>query len=85
MDNTLIRSSPCRQCGAQMLWTQNAWPADTNKEAAYRCTNGHVIDPATTRQCPRCGVHDTEVLGVAGDGRENVRCVRCGNAFDYPR
>jgi hypothetical protein len=83
MDNTLIRSRPC-QCGAEMFWTQNAWAAHTNKEAAYRCTNGHVIDPATTRQCPGCGIHDTEVAGVVG-GREQFRCLRCGNAFEYPR
>jgi rubrerythrin len=84
MDNTLIRSDRCRECGSEMLWTQNAWPVDAHIEPAYRCTNGHVVDPATTRQCPVCGVHDTHVVGAVG-GREQFRCARCGNAFEYPR
>ena len=42
-----------------MLWTQNAWAHGDNRAAAYQCPNGHVLDPGTTRQCPRCGSHDT--------------------------
>jgi hypothetical protein len=84
MDNTLIRSSRCRECGEELVWTQNAWPAETNREAAYRCVNGHVIDPATTRQCPACGVHDTAPVGLVR-GREQFRCARCGKRFEYPR
>ena len=80
MENTLIRSVPCPDCGDQMLWTQNAW--DTS--AAYRCVNGHVLDPATTRQCPGCGLHDTEVLEAADDAQQ-FRCFRCGTTFAFPR
>ena len=29
-----------------MLWTENAWRAGDTAGAAYRCANGHVIDPA---------------------------------------
>jgi DNA-directed RNA polymerase subunit RPC12/RpoP len=83
-ENTLIRSAECAECGAEMLWTQNAWPADDRTEAAYRCVNAHVVDPATTRQCPKCGVHDTELLASVG-GQERFRCFRCGQSFDYPR
>ena len=25
MTNALLRSEPCPECGAEMLWTQNAW------------------------------------------------------------
>jgi hypothetical protein len=42
-----------------MLWTQNTWAAGDNRAAAYRCLNGHVLDPSMTRECPACGVHDT--------------------------
>ena len=59
MENTLIRSERCPDCGEEMLWTQNAWPLDSHSDAAFRCHNGHVSDPATTKQCPACGVHDT--------------------------
>ena len=83
-DNTLIRSEPCAQCGADMLWTQNAWHAEAVTNAAYQCLNGHVLDPATTRQCPDCGVHDTAVTGNA-DGRQQCRCLRCGRSFQVPR
>src|SRR6185503_89768 len=58
-ENTLIRSEPCPECGVDMLWTQNAWHAAGTSNAAYQCPNGHVIDPALTRQCPACGLHDT--------------------------
>ena len=36
-----------------------AWPRDAHIEAAFRCRNGHVTDPAATKQCAACGVHDT--------------------------
>jgi predicted RNA-binding Zn-ribbon protein involved in translation (DUF1610 family) len=86
MENTIRRSAPCPDCGAEMLWTQNAWPADRDgaTTAAYRCTNGHVLDPSTTRQCPACGVHDTTLLG-SDDGRQAFRCARCGQSFAFPR
>ena len=83
MTNTLIRSQPCPECGADMLWTQNAWPGDSVR-AAYRCANGHVTDPALTRQCPNCGVHDTVWVGVA-DNTHQHRCLRCDTAFQAPR
>ena len=84
MENTLIRSAPCPDCGAQMLWTQNAWPVGGSATAAYRCVNGHVLDPATTRQCPACGVHDTETVNEL-HGRQQFRCFRCAHAFTFPR
>ena len=84
MDNTLIRSEACADCGADMLWTQNAWPLDEHTAAAYRCPNGHVIDPTLTRQCPHCGVHDTQRLAEA-DGRARFRCFRCRVEFEFPR
>ena len=84
MENTLIRSEKCPECESDMLWTQNAWPVELKTEAAYRCLRGHVLDPSTTRQCPNCGVHDTERL-TGDDGRERFRCFRCATAFEYPR
>jgi endogenous inhibitor of DNA gyrase (YacG/DUF329 family) len=83
-DNTLVRSEPCPECGAEMLWTQNAWRAGKTSNAAYRCLNGHVLDPATTRQCPQCGIHDTFFIGVVDDHRQH-RCARCGALFQVPR
>jgi predicted RNA-binding Zn-ribbon protein involved in translation (DUF1610 family) len=80
MENTLIRSSPCPECGDRMLWTQNAW----QRSAAYKCVNGHVLDPATTRQCPGCGLHDTELVGGA-EAASQFRCFRCGTTFPFPR
>jgi predicted RNA-binding Zn-ribbon protein involved in translation (DUF1610 family) len=82
-ENTLIRSVPCPECGAEMLWTQNAWRTGDTANAAYRCLNGHVVDPATTKQCPACGLHDTILLDEA-DGPQH-RCLRCGKAFQVPR
>jgi hypothetical protein len=81
-DNTLIRSLPCDECGARMLWTQSAWSdaADPFARAAYRCDNGHVLDPAETPQCPNCGVHDTS-RPEAGD----FKCRRCATVFQVPR
>ena len=32
-----------------MLWTQNAWSHGERRAAAYRCINGHVVDPQGTR------------------------------------
>ena len=86
MENTLIRSAPCPHCGAQMLWTQNAWHDGSGGavSAAYRCANGHGLDPSMTRQCPACGIHDTTLLSSA-DGRQDFRCARCGQAFTFPR
>jgi RNA polymerase subunit RPABC4/transcription elongation factor Spt4 len=81
-DNTLIRSETCPTCGADMLWTQNAWPGDGRSDAAYRCLNGHVLDPATTRQCPNCGLHDTQRVDAI---HAQFRCFRCGQSFEYPR
>jgi ribosomal protein S27AE len=83
LENTLIRSEKCAKCGAEMLWTQNAWPVNGHTEAAYRCLNHHVLDPAETRQCPRCGVHDTRRTEIA-DGKETFHCFRCGRSFAYP-
>jgi len=83
-ENTLIRSEACPECGGEMLWTQNAWRAGDTAGAAYRCANGHVIDPALTRQCPGCGVHDTTRVGTS-NGKEQFRCLRCGKAFEVPR
>ncbi len=84
MENTLIRSEPCSRCGGQMLWTQNAWPAEgQTTSAAYRCMNGHTIDPALTKQCPSCGIHDTSLIS---DGEpQQFRCLRCGQSFEVPR
>jgi hypothetical protein len=76
MENTLIRSTPSPECGDQMLWTQNAW----QRSAAYRCVKGHVLDPATTRQCPACGLHDTELVGAA-EAASQFRSFRCGTSF----
>lgn len=66
-----------------MLWTQNAWKTGDIGSAAYRCVNGHVVDPAQTKQCPSCGVHDTERLGDS-DGRPEFRCARCQTTFAFP-
>lgn len=67
-----------------MVWTQNAWKTGETGQAAYRCENGHVTDPSTTAQCPGCGIHDTALLS-AEDGRQQFRCTRCEQAFEYPR
>jgi endogenous inhibitor of DNA gyrase (YacG/DUF329 family) len=84
MDNTILRSLPCAECGADMIWTQNAWEDEAGTGAAYRCLNGHVLDPSTTRQCPACGVHDTVLLKSEG-GTQAFRCARCGEPFSFPR
>jgi predicted RNA-binding Zn-ribbon protein involved in translation (DUF1610 family) len=82
MENTIVRSVNCPECGAELVWSQNAWSAD-HTSAAYRCLNGHVLDPSTTRQCPACGVHDTALLKTAS-GVQHFRCARCGNSFTFP-
>ena len=84
MDTSLVRTVRCEKCGEVMLWTQNAWVAGGEHAAAYQCANGHAVDPALTRQCPKCGVHDT-VLTDAERGREHFKCLRCGESFDSPR
>lgn len=84
MENTLFRSLPCGECGTEMLWTQNAWKVEDVGQAAYQCRNGHVLDPAMTRQCPSCGIHDTALLSEE-DGRQQFRCARCGEGFAFPR
>ena len=84
MTNALMRSEPCPECGAEMLWTQNAWQSGGGVGAAYRCANGHVLDPALTRQCPNCGMHDTLRIGVS-DNKQQCRCLRCDHAFEAPR
>ena len=81
MENTLIRSVPCSECGAEMIWSQNAWKTGETGRAAYRCENGHLVDPSLTRQCPACGIHDTVLLGER-EARQQFRCARCGEAFD---
>jgi predicted RNA-binding Zn-ribbon protein involved in translation (DUF1610 family) len=84
MENTLVRTERCQQCGEVMLWTQNVWRAGGAYSAAYQCPNGHLVDPAETRQCPQCGIHDTELTGTA-EGRQQFKCHRCGEAFQIPR
>lgn len=84
MENTIMRSTPCPDCGTEMMWTQNAWESDGEAGAAYRCLNGHVMDPSETRQCPACGVHDTTVVKTDG-GRQDFRCAQCGESFAFPR
>ena len=81
--DALLRTAPCAECGGMMLWTQNAWVHGDNRAAAYRCPNGHVLDPHTTHQCPQCGVHDTEAVGSTSDGA--LECHRCGHRFAVTR
>ena len=84
MKNVMVRSSPCEECGAELLWTQNAWKIGDTGQAAYCCANGHVVDPTVTRQCPVCGLHDTVLLGDK-DGRQQFRCAACRETFEWPR
>ena len=84
MTNGLTRSQPCPQCGADVVWTQNAWKVGETASAAYVCANGHAIDPQETRQCPKCGVHDTSLLSDV-EGRQTFRCARCRESFAHPR
>jgi hypothetical protein len=84
MENTLVRSVGCEECGGPMLWTQNAWHVGETHLAAYQCLEGHVVDPALTRQCPKCGVHDTALAGDEG-GRQEFKCLRCNEEFQFPR
>ena len=80
-ENTLVRSEPCLTCGAMVLWTQSAWiDADATpavSRAAYKCVNGHLVDPKQTPQCPECGIHDT----AAASSPDHYRCRRCGAIF----
>ena len=85
MENTLIRTERCPECGEEMLWTQNAWPGDAHTEAAFRCRNGHLTDPAATKQCPACGVHDSRLIDERPDGHADYECYRCGTRFTVPR
>jgi predicted RNA-binding Zn-ribbon protein involved in translation (DUF1610 family) len=83
MSYGITRSQPCPQCGAEVIWTQNAWKVgDTSGAAAYSCASGHVIDPSETRQCPKCGVHDTVLLSDL-EGRQEFRCAQCGEVFEH--
>ena len=84
MENTLVRSERCEECGEPMLWTQNVWRSGETHSAAYQCVNAHVLDPSLTRQCPSCGVHDTMLTGTE-EGRQQFKCLRCGGAFQFPR
>lgn len=84
MKNAMARSAPCEECGAELIWTQNAWKVGDTGQAAYCCQHGHVVDPALTRQCPACGIHDT-VLLEDKDGRQQFRCTACGKPFEWPR
>ena len=84
MSDGITRSQPCPQCGAEVVWTQNAWTVGDTTSAAYVCASGHVIDPNQTRQCPKCGVHDTTLLSDE-QGRQQFRCAQCGELFGYPR
>jgi predicted RNA-binding Zn-ribbon protein involved in translation (DUF1610 family) len=77
--DSLLRSEPCTECGEVMLWTQNAWSHGELRSAAYRCANGHVVDPQSTRQCPKCGVHDTKPVEQRG---VLFVCNQCGNRFE---
>ena len=84
MKNVMSRSSPCVECGGELIWTQNVWKVGEAAHAAYTCPNGHVVDPALTRQCPACGIHDT-VLLQDNDGVQQFRCAACREAFAWPR
>lgn len=75
-----------------MLWTQNAWSLGPGTDAtagvpitsaAYRCPQGHMLDSATTRQCPECGIHDTEMLEHEA-GRGKYACLHCAHQFSVP-
>ena len=79
--NVLLRSEPCAECGEMMLWTQNACTHGDSRAAAYRCPNGHVLDPATTRECPTCGVHDTRIAELSDDDQTTHMCNACGARF----
>jgi hypothetical protein len=82
--NSLKRTSPCPTCATMMLWTQNAWASGNNRAAAYRCMNGHVLDPLLTRECPACGVHDTSVVEGSSPTSVDHLCHACGNRFSTP-
>ena len=82
--NTLRRTDPCPECGAMMLWTQNAWAEGDHRAAAYRCLNGHVTDPASTRECSTCGVHDTRPVSPAEPEGHTHICNQCGARFSVP-
>jgi predicted RNA-binding Zn-ribbon protein involved in translation (DUF1610 family) len=64
-----------------MLWTQNTWAHGDSRGAAYRCLNGHMLDPSTTRECPTCGVHDTRLEESSDDGHAMHVCNACGARF----
>jgi endogenous inhibitor of DNA gyrase (YacG/DUF329 family) len=83
--DALRRLEPCPACGEMMLWTQNAWAHGDSRSAAYQCLNGHVIDPAMTRECPSCGMHDTGVLELSTPGQTDHICYVCNTRFSRPR
>jgi hypothetical protein len=82
--SALKRTDPCPTCRTMMLWTQNAWANGDLRAAAYQCMNGHVLDPAGTRECPSCGVHDTSVLDDSPPGQVDRLCRVCGTRFSTP-
>jgi hypothetical protein len=56
--------------------------ADT---AAYRCVNGHVVDPATTRQRPVVACMRPKIVGSAEAATLEFRCLRCVTTFTFAR
>ena len=76
--------SPARSAGPMSSGPRNAWKVGDTSSAEYTCAAGHVIDPSETRQCPKCGVHDTVLLSDV-DGRQEFRCAQCGELFAHPK
>ena len=69
-----------------MLWTQNVWAHGDSRAAGYRCLNGHVLDPSTTRECRACGVHDTRIVESSDNGQTTTHlCNACGARFTVQR
>ena len=70
MNNTLIRSEPCPECGADMLWTQNAWRSGDTASAAYQCAHGHVIDPGLSAPIVDCTTRHASVCQTANNSTD---------------
>ena len=64
METTIMRSAPCSECGAQMLWTQNAWRADDDGVAN-----------AALSLCERPPVEPVHHASVSGLRRPQHRTV----------